>query len=99
MEKDLHTSKASHMSLPVDTGLEFHLKKSDVGHDCKPGDKYMIEVPSIVTSIDGDAVRFLQRGAIEVSPEGEEQKEEMQKMPLGRLRDKIGTVKPGEEYK
>jgi len=98
MEKDLHTQKASHMSVPVDTGLEFHLKKSDVGHDCKVGDKYMIEVPAIVTSIDGDAIRFLQHGTLEVEPQADEEKE-MQEMPLDQLKKKIGTVKPGEEYK
>ena len=92
------------MSVPVDTGLEFHLKKSDVEHECKPGDMYMIEVPCIVTSTEGDAVRFLQKGSIKVDPMEEEMNDEnMKKMPLKNLRDKLGTVddeeKPvGKEY-
>ena len=98
---DLHASKSSHMSLPVASGLEFHLKHNEVGcEDCQVGHKHTIEVPAIVTSREGDATRFLQQGAIRVGPEHEEMtKEAAEKMPLDQLKKKIGTVKPGEEYK
>lgn len=97
MAEDLHTSKASHMSVPVTSGMEIHLRKDEVPYDCKVGEHYMIHIPMVVTSVTGDSKRFKQEGKVTAKPVDDEHEGD-KKMPLDQLRKKIGTVKPGEEY-
>lgn len=64
---DLHVRKDSHMALPVTSGLELHLKREDVGMECKPNKTYTISIPMICTSSDEDSSRFRQLGNLEVA--------------------------------
>lgn len=65
---DLHAAKASHMSVPVMSELEFHLRKEDIpDHKCKVGDTYAVIIPTRCTSDDGDDYRFKQIGTLRIS--------------------------------
>lgn len=101
MPQDLHAAKASHLSVPVDSGVELHLKHSDIKIKCEQGRQYWIKVPVIMTSDEGDATRFLQHGTMQVETRNQPDPDtdrEAKTIPLDKLRNRIGVVKPREEY-
>jgi len=57
---DLHTRKDSHIAAPAGAGIEWHLKKEDVTIPTKVDGAYMVTVPVIKTSEEGDSHRFRQ---------------------------------------
>lgn len=61
MPGDLHTKRLSHVSIPIEKGLEWHIAKKDL-----PGDvdatATSIHIPVKGTSDEGNAVRFKQKG-------------------------------------
>ena len=64
-QTDLHTKKASHLTVPVVKGLEVHLDRKDFGKmKHKTGQKVDMKVPMVTTSVDKGHVRFVQRGRL-----------------------------------
>lgn len=61
MDGDLHTKRLSHVSIPIEQGLEWHLSKKDLkrGTDASANS---IRIPVKGTSENGNAVRFKQKG-------------------------------------
>lgn len=61
MAGDLHTKRLSHVSIPVEKGLEWHLSKKDLPKGAKP-DADSIRIPVQGTTDGGNAVRYKQKG-------------------------------------
>jgi hypothetical protein len=61
MGGDLHTKRLSHVSIPIEKGLEWHISKKDLpkGVDAKATS---IHIPVKGTSDDKEAVRYKQKG-------------------------------------
>jgi hypothetical protein len=61
VEGDLHSKRLSHVSIPVEQGLEWHLSKKDLPKGVG-AEATSIHIPVKGTSDEGNAVRFKQKG-------------------------------------
>lgn len=64
--EDLHIAKASHMSVPIASGVELHLNPRDAQRDAVEGQVYDIVIPMVLTSKDEGGYRFKQSGMVEM---------------------------------
>lgn len=75
MGGDLHEKKDSHVSLPADSKMEYHIRTDDLKYKCKVGENYFVMVPVVCTSIDKEATRLRQIGKPRVEDFEEEDNE------------------------
>lgn len=52
MAEDLHTKKASHLSLPIGHDAEYHFNNSELGFKAEPDKNYVMVTPVVCTSFE-----------------------------------------------